>query len=95
MVAALRAAVFDSPGETEPRLRSAAATGAELPEPWSAYPEKVRDQSYRVTDADVARLPEAGRTEDEIFELTVAAAVGAALHSLDAGERVLRESVMP
>jgi DNA-binding response OmpR family regulator len=38
----------------------------------------VRDASYRITDADIARLL-AEHSEDEVFEVTVAAAVGAAL----------------
>jgi AhpD family alkylhydroperoxidase len=50
-----------------------------------AYAALVRDASYRVTDADVARLKDAGHSEDEIFEITVAAAVAAGLRSLDAG----------
>jgi len=90
LVAALRRAVFDSPGETEPRTRHAAGSGGPLPEPWGAYADKVRDHSYRVTDADIAFLKAAGRTEEEIFEITVAAAMGAALHRLDAGLRAVR-----
>jgi alkylhydroperoxidase family enzyme len=54
------------------------------------YAEKVRNHSYRVTDADIAALKGAGRTEEEIFEITVAAAMGAALHRLDAGLRAVR-----
>ena len=55
-----------------------------------------RDRSYAVTDADVERLRAAGHSEDEIFEVTVAAAVGAALGSLDAGLRALDgEAVRP
>jgi len=46
--------------------------------------------AYRITDADVAGLKAAGRSEDEIFEVTVAAAVGAALRSLGAGMRAVR-----
>lgn len=49
-----------------------------LAEPMRSYAAKVRDESYRVTDADVAKLRAVGVSEDEIFEVTVAAAVGAA-----------------
>jgi AhpD family alkylhydroperoxidase len=84
----LRHAVLVAPAVTDPARRAAAATGGELPEPWPAYTALVRDASYRITDADIARLKDAGRTEDEIYELTVAAAVGAALHSHAAGMRV-------
>jgi AhpD family alkylhydroperoxidase len=54
-----------------------------------AYMALVRDASYKVTDEDVAGLTAAGFTEDEIFELTAAAAVEAALRSYDAGMRAL------
>jgi hypothetical protein len=88
-VAAVRRAVFESAGATEPALRQAAGAGRPLPEPWGPYADEVRDRSYRLTDADIAALKAAGRSEDEIFEVTVAAAMGAALHRLDAGLRAL------
>jgi alkylhydroperoxidase family enzyme len=50
----------------------------------------VRAKAYTVTDADVDALREAGLSEDEIFEQTVAAAIGEGLRRLDAAERVLR-----
>jgi hypothetical protein len=89
LVAELRRAVFESPGWTDPGLRRNAGAGVPLPEPWSAYAEKVRDHSYRVTDDDVDALKSTGRTEEEIFEITVAVATGAALHRRDAGLRAL------
>jgi alkylhydroperoxidase family enzyme len=54
-----------------------------------SYLAKVRDHSYRIAGRDFETLSAAGLTEDEIFELTVAAALGAALRSFDAGMRVL------
>jgi hypothetical protein len=92
LVAALRSAVFESPGETDPALRQAVGAGRPVPDPWGSYAEKVRAHSYRITDADIAALRAAGRTEEEIFEVTVAAATGEALRRLDAGLRVLREA---
>ena len=89
LVSALRAAVFDGEGEVPPTLRRAAGSGEGVPEPWTGYVEKVREQSYRIGDADVAALRSAGCTEEEIFEITVAAASGAALHRLDVGLRAL------
>jgi len=91
-VNALRHAVFQSPGSTEPPVRLAAARGGDLPESLGAYAAKVRDQSYRITDADFAGLTAAGLSDDAIFEITIAAAVGAALHRLDAGMRAVRGS---
>jgi hypothetical protein len=89
-VAALRRAVFLSSGETAQALREAAGTGGHLPDPWGRYAEKVRDHSYRVTDEDIAELKAAGHSEEEIFEITIAAAQGAALQRLEAGLRALR-----
>ena len=91
LVAALRRAVFESAGETDPAIRQAAGAGNPLPDPWGSYADKVRDHSYRVSDADIAALKAAGRSEEEIFEITVAVATGAALRRLDAGLRAVRE----
>jgi alkylhydroperoxidase family enzyme len=88
-VANLRHAVLDAPAITDAGLRRAAAAGDPLPEPWHSYTATVRDASYKITDADIGRLTTAGHTEDQIFELTVAAAAGAALRCFDAGRRAL------
>jgi AhpD family alkylhydroperoxidase len=86
----LRHTVFHAPATTDPALRTAAATADSAAEPWRSYTAAVRDAAYRVTDADIDRLTAAGHTEDEIFEVTVAAALGAALRSFDAGRRAIR-----
>ncbi|MEV6638949.1 hypothetical protein [Amycolatopsis sp. NPDC051371] len=85
----LRESVFEQPARTSPELRRAAATGDGLEEPWRDYAALVRDASHRITDDDVRRLLAGGRTEEEVFEVTVAAAVGAALRSFDAGRAAL------
>jgi hypothetical protein len=43
-----------------------------------------------VTDDDVAALQSAGHSDDSLFEITVAASVGAALHRLERGMAALR-----
>lgn len=65
------------------------AAGGPLREPSASYAAAVRDASYAITDSDITRLTAAGHTEDEIFEVTVVAAVGAALDGFDAGRRAL------
>ncbi|MDV3126176.1 hypothetical protein M1247_14735 [Mycobacterium sp. 21AC1] len=65
------------------------AAGGPLREPLASYAATVRDASYTITDSDINRLTAAGHTEDEIFEVTVVAAVGAALDGFDAGRRAL------
>jgi hypothetical protein len=89
-VAALRRAVFESAGATDPAVRRAAGAGDPLPDPWGPYAEKVRDRSYSVTEADIAALKRAGCAEEEIFEITIAVAMGAAFRRLDAGLRAVR-----
>jgi alkylhydroperoxidase family enzyme len=71
------------------RLREAAPE-REVPLEFALYLNKVRRHAYRVTDADIQRLLDAGFSEDEIFEHTVSAAVAAGLERLDAGLRVVR-----
>ena len=72
------------------QLRDAAQPGREAPQEFEPYLEKVRLHAYKTTDSDVARLKEAGFSEDEIFEQTVSAAVAAGLERLEAGLRTLR-----
>ena len=71
------------------RLRDASRPDRKQPTAAEAYLEKVRLHAYRVTDGDVEALKAAGLSEDEIFEATVAAAVGAGLARFDAGLRTL------
>ena len=66
-------------------LREAAQPDRHAPPEFAAYLEKVRNAAYTVTDADVQALKDAGYSDDEIFEQTVAAAVGAGLHRLEKG----------
>ena len=53
------------------------------PDAVAGYVDKVRRHAYQVTDRDIEQLREAGYSEDQIFELTVAAAYGAARLRLD------------
>jgi alkylhydroperoxidase family enzyme len=54
-----------------------------------SYLAKVRERAYTVTDADVQALRDAGYSEDEIFERTVAVAVAEGRRRIAAAERVL------
>jgi hypothetical protein len=60
--------------------------------PLGPYLDKVRDQATAVTDAEVARLRAGGHSDDELFELTVAAALGAASDRMEAGLRAIAEA---
>ena len=83
--------VIDGPGVTTRSERTAALDGSG-PEPMQVYLAKVREQSYRVSDEDFVALRTAGVSEDAIFELTVAAAVGAASRRLEGARRAMRRS---
>ena len=67
------------------RLRESALPEREAPPEFVSYLSKVRLHAYKVTDADVHALKEAGHSEDEIFEHTVSTAVAAGLERLEAG----------
>jgi alkylhydroperoxidase family enzyme len=86
----LEAAVLASPGTLDPAVRRACADGAP-PAALAAYVDKVRVAAYKVTDDDVAALRAAGYSEDQIFEATVSAALGANLSRLELALRTLAE----
>jgi alkylhydroperoxidase family enzyme len=53
------------------------------------YLGKVRERAYTITDADLKELKDAGYSEDEIFERTVAVAVEEGRRRIAAAERVI------
>jgi hypothetical protein len=66
-------------------VRRIALEGGDAGTDSRAYLAKVRAHAYRVTDEDVAALRSAGWTDETIYELTIAAAVGEGLRRLDVG----------
>jgi hypothetical protein len=91
--------VLAAPGHTPSELRHAVLaraarlgfTGAEdLPPALAAYLDKVALHAYKVTDEDLATLQRAGNSDDALFELTVSAALGAALGRLERGLAAVR-----
>ena len=83
-LADLETRLLSQPGALDPAIRSAAAEGDGVPDAVADYVEKVRRHAYTVTDEDVETLRRTGYSDDQIFELTVAAAYGAARARLDA-----------
>jgi len=100
LVQAITDAVVAGPGQTPSELRRAvlaqatrlagARSGAPAPAPFGSYVDKVAQHAYKVTDADVAALKSAGSTEGAVFEVTAAAALGAALGRLERGMAALQ-----
>ncbi len=99
---ALIDAVLNSPGETDPGLRHAVeAQSAQLsgcpsqhaghvPQELVPYLKKVALHAYRTTDNDIEALRRVGYSEDEIFELTLSAALGAGMARLECGLAALK-----
>jgi len=101
--AALRDGVLGPAGQTPADLRRAVVAraarlggGADrmdapaVPETLAGYVDTVARHAYKVTDEDLAGLLRAGNSEDALFEVTVAAALGAALGRLERGLAALR-----
>jgi alkylhydroperoxidase family enzyme len=63
-------------------VRRAATGDGEVPEALKTYVKKVREYAYKVMDEDIEDLRQAGYSEDQIFELTVSIALGAASNRL-------------
>ena len=90
-----------SPGRTTPALRFAIeAHGARLaggeskveeavPEELVTYVEKVVLYAYKTMDEDVEEMKRAGYSEDQIFEITLSATLGASLARLECGLALL------
>ena len=79
---ATRHAVVDGPGSTDAAVRRQVAAG-QPPSELALLVQKIRDHPYRVTDADVDALRDR-YSEEQLFELTVAAALGASEDRLKA-----------
>src|SRR5262245_36946628 len=93
----LRQAVLTGRGTTETALRQAVEARAavaggrkgeavgSIPPDIADFVDKVIRHAWQVTDEDVERLQRAGWSEDAIFELTIAAALGAGVGRLERG----------
>jgi hypothetical protein len=76
--------VLRGPGAASPDARRAAFDNAGVDERARMLIDKVTRNAWKVTDSDVAAVKAAGVSEDEIFELTVCAALGQATRQLRA-----------
>ena len=76
--------VLTAAGSTESSVREAASRGGSLPPVLEQYVTRLRRESCRIADGDIARLRTNAYSEDDIFEITVAAALGVAFAGLEA-----------
>jgi alkylhydroperoxidase family enzyme len=74
---ALRLAAFEHGGGRQGEVT--------LPEPLARFVDKVATEAYKVVDADVARVRDAGYSEDAVLEAVLATAMGAGLSRLEVG----------
>ena len=89
------ARVLKGPGEATPVARQAAFDNRGVDPRASALVGKIARQAWTVTGQDVATTKAAGVTEDEIFELAVAAALGQASRQFDAAMAALDAATQP
>lgn len=90
-LAELERSVLESPGSVALEVRRS-AFGGEVPPELTEIVEKIRRHAYKITDPDIGRLRACGYSEDQLFEITIAAAVGAGASRLGAGMSALRGS---
>ena len=90
LVSAFRDAVLRGKAVLSPTVRRVVLEGGDAGPDTTAYLAKVRAHAYRVTDEDVGALRAAGWTDETIYEVTIAAAVGEGLRRLDVGLAALR-----
>jgi hypothetical protein len=81
----LRRAVIDRAAALEGGGAAPGEGEGDVPEEIDGYVKKIALHAYRVTDADIAALKDAGYSEDAILELTLGAALGAGLARMEAG----------
>ncbi|MFJ4656968.1 hypothetical protein ACIP5Y_37370 [Nocardia sp. NPDC088792] len=84
--------ILTGKGRTSPEQRKSAFHNADVPESLRPLIGKVVAKPQEVTAADFGAAQAAGCSEDEIFELVVATAVGRSTRLYEAGLTALAEA---
>ena len=92
LVQRLTAEVLSGPGTLDREVREAAGSRAEVPGTLGRYIGEVTQGSYARVQADIAILRREGYSDDQIFEATVSAALGAGLRRREVGLIAVRDS---
>ncbi len=101
---ALVVGALESSGELNPVLRDTLFWRAQLPpatetsanerdgvpELLGKFVDKVARTAYKVTDADINALIEAGYSEEQVFEAIICTAVGAGMLRMDLGVKAMQ-----
>jgi hypothetical protein len=91
---ALLIRVLEGDGRAARAVRRSAFENVGLAEPLRTLINKVARQPTRVTDEDIAAVLASGKSEDEIFELVVCAAIGAATRQYEVAHHALDEAMI-
>jgi hypothetical protein len=87
----LEDSVLCGPGKAPSSVREAVAALKDVPDELRELVEKIEKHAYAVTDEDVDKL-KTKYTDDQLFEIVVATAIGASRRRLEAGMRALEEA---
>ena len=87
--------VVTGAGDSSQAERREAFDDAVNARPLKSFLHKVALSPTSITDQDIAAVKDAGHTEDQIFELTVCAAIGQATRQYENGLRALSEALSP
>ena len=85
--------VLEGDGGSSRAARHAAFENAGIDEPLRTLIDKVARQPTRVSDEDIAAVLASGESEDQLFELVVCAALGAATRQYEAALQALEETM--
>jgi hypothetical protein len=88
--------VLDGPGESDASLRQRVAArasgGPPIDAPYDDLARQIAEAAWRTTDAQVARVLAAVRSEKAAFELIAAAATGAGLLRWQLANKALEQA---
>jgi len=82
MMKRLQDRVFSGPGTLDATVRQAIGEGCELGGALGQYVSKIAHRDYKTLDECISHLRSQGYSDDQIFEATVSAALGAGLKRL-------------
>jgi alkylhydroperoxidase family enzyme len=95
MMRRLKDTVFSGPGTVDTSVRKAVGAGAHISGALGTYVRKVAQRDYVGIGSSIADLRVAGYSDDQIFEATVSAALGAGSRRLELALGALRSSLEP
>jgi len=91
---ALVTRVLEGDGRASRTARRSAFENVVPDEPLRTLIDKVARQPTRVSDEDIAAVLASGESEDQIFELVVCAAIGAATRQYETALQALEEAMI-